>query len=162
MSDRMAWGLVELLSGDQPAVSPSERTRLEQKRHQLLVSQDTLLLRSWLPRRAVRQRFYVALADLSDLRSDPRVLLSGLSDPRSSISAAQEIEMYVEAQHVQVLAREFLFSDKGAPNVTVHVACRPLLHLREAPLGLVIADLADWDQPREDHQATALLRELAL
>ena len=163
MSERMAWGLVELLSGGQPAVSPSERTRLKQKRHQLLVSQEApLLLRSWLPRRAVRQRFYVARADLGDLSADPRVLLSGVSDPRSSISAAQEVELYVESQHVQALAKEFLFSDKGTPNVTVHVARRPLQHLGEVPLGLVIADLADWDRPREDQQATALLRELAL
>jgi hypothetical protein len=109
----------------------------------------------------VRQRFYVASSDLGDLSADPRVLLSGVSDPRSGISAAQEVELYVEAQHVQALAKEFLFSDKMAPNVTVHVARRPFLHLRETPIGLVIADLADWDRPREDQQATALLRESA-
>jgi hypothetical protein len=163
MSERMAWGLIVLLSGGQPAVAPSERTRLKQKRDQLIVSQDApRLLRSWLPSRAERKRFYVASSDLGDLRADPKVLLSGTSDPRSGIAATQEVELYVEAQDLQALAKEFLFSDKGTPNVTVHVARRPVQHGGVAPLGLVIADLADWDRPREDQQVLALLREMEL
>ena len=158
MSPRMAWALIGLLSGDQPDdVAPPELTRLRHKREQLLDDADPpRLLRSWLRRRAERRQVSIASRDLDELRSDPRVLLSGISDPRSELSAAGEAELYAAHSELEMLSRDYLFSASGRPNVTIHVTDRPLPAV--APAGLVVADLADYDRPREDKRAMELLR----
>ena len=157
MSPRLAWALIGLVSGDDPDdVAPSERTRLRQKRQQLLDDADApRLLRSWLRRRVERRQLSIAARDLDELRSDARVLLSGLSDPRSELSAAGEAELYVARSELETLARDYLLSARGRPNVTVHVTDWPLPGA--APVGLVVADLADHDRPREDKRAVELL-----
>jgi hypothetical protein len=154
----MAWALIGLLSGDDPHdVAPSELTRLRRKRQQLLDAVDApRLLRSWLPLRAERRQLSIALSDLDDLRNDPRVLLSGISDPRSELSAASEAELYVAGSELEVLSLDYLFSARGRPNVVAHVIDRALP--AGTPIGLVAADLADYDWPRENERATELLR----
>ena len=156
-SPRMAWALLGLLSGDEPDdVAPSERVRLRQKRQQLLDDADApRLLRSWLRRRAERRQLSIAARDLDELRSDARVLLSGISDPRSELSAAGEVELYVARSELEALVRDYLLSALGRPNVIVHVTDRTLPVV--APVGLVVADLADLDRPREDKRAVELL-----
>jgi hypothetical protein len=158
MSPRIAWALIGLLSGDDPHdVEPSELTRLRHKRHQLHDAAGApRLLRSWLPRRAERRQLSIAQRDLDDLRNDPRVLLSGISDPRSELSSAGEVELYVARSDLEVLSRDYLLSVRGRPNVTAHVIDRSLPAV--APVGLVVADLADYDRPREDKRAMELLR----
>lgn len=158
MSPRMAWALIGLLSGDEPDdVAPSERVRLHQKRQKLLDDVDApRLLRSWLRRRAERHQLSVAARDLDELRGDARVLPSGISDPRSELSAAGEVELYVARSDLEALVRDYLLSALGRPNVIVHVTDGPAP--ATAPVGLVVADLADHDRPREDRRAVELLR----
>jgi hypothetical protein len=66
------------------------------------------------------------------------------------------LEGYVRPADVAPLTFEYLMAEDGAANVWLHVADRPLP--RPAPLGLVIADLADQDGPREDARVIELLK----
>jgi hypothetical protein len=148
-----------MLPGDthDMAVSPRELSRLEDKRRLLVTHRaPALLLRSWLTRRARLVRRAAPPADIEDLVADSRVIPSGISDPRSGLSAGREFEGYVRPADVGPLMFEYLMSEDGAANVCLHVADRPLP--RPAPLGLVIADLADQDGPREDARVIELLK----
>jgi excisionase family DNA binding protein len=159
MSPRIAWAFISMLSGDADdmAVSLRELSRLEDKRRLLVTHRaPALLLRSWLTRRARLVRLATPPADIEDLIADPRVIPSGISDPRSGLSAGRELEGYVRPADVGPLMFEYLMAEVGAANVWLHVAERPLS--RPAPLGLVIADLADHDGPREDARVIELLK----
>ncbi len=157
MSPRMAWAFIGFLSGEIPRVAPSELSRLRHKREQLLAAAEApLLLRSWLPRRAERCALSIAPNDLPELCTDFRVLLSGISDARSQLSAAGAAELYVTRRDLEVLRRDYLLSSLGRPNLIAHVVDRPLPPA--TPLVLVVADLADHDRPREDQRTVELLR----
>jgi hypothetical protein len=100
---------------------------------------------------------------LERLRDDPRIVLSGVSDPRAHLSVAQEFEGYVAPDHLRSLRRDYLLAKGGSGNVILHVA--DLVQVMGfasgvgvlAPLGLVIADLADHHGPREDAQVRRLI-----
>lgn len=158
MSPRVAWAFISLLSDDPVgSLSQPEQSRLRAKHRELLASPEaTSLVRSWLPRRARLVRCAVAARDASDLLGDARLVPSGLSDPRSGLSAGTEVEGYVHDDHLAELASDYLLSVAGRANVWLHVADRRLS--RPAPIGAVIADLADHDGPREDSQVVSLLR----
>lgn len=156
MSERMAWALLEVLAGQIPDVAASERARLEEKAAALLRGRDAArLLRSWLPRRAELVRLSAAPSDLPELRADERFVVSGVSDPRSGMSAAGEAEGYVMRADLPSLTRDFLLSSAGHPNVWLHVSDRRLP--AEVPPALIAADLADHDGPREDARVLDLL-----
>src|SRR4051794_1051784 len=78
LSERMAWGLIDQLSGGSHGfadrLSPHERYRLRERVDRLKASDDPVpLLRSWLRRRAERIQLYCAPGDLGDLAQDARV-----------------------------------------------------------------------------------------
>ncbi len=103
--------------------------------------------------------FSVAVADLEALRADARLAVSGVSDPRSGLSAASIVEGYVRDVDVPALAGEYLLSGKGNLNVIVHVVHdRPIAN--PLPLPVLLADLADHDSPRESAAVARLMREL--
>lgn len=160
MSERMAWAFINLVSC-QPVtgVVPAERYRLLQKRDQLLGSgRPGVLLRSWLRRRAGLLRLEAPVGDIAELLADPRLVPSGINDPRSAMSAGTGAEGYVRRSEVEAVVRDYLMAEAGEGNVWLHTSDRELL--RPAPLGLVIADLADHDGPREDGVVEALLRSV--
>jgi len=160
MSSRMAWGLVELLEGDRPeGLAPSEVSRLRRKVRSLASALDpALVLRSWLPNRAVRVKLVAEPSAVGRLREDERLVPSGVSDPRAGLSAAHEVEGYVRRQDVAGLRRDHLLLPVDvagqAANVVLHVVERPVP--TPAPWVLLLADLADRAGPRE----TARLEEL--
>jgi hypothetical protein len=117
-----------------------------------------VLLRSWLPQRATLLRLAAPPSDLKELLDDARVVPSGISDLRSGMSAGQEVEGYVHPGDVAVLMAEHLMADVNPENVWLHIVDRPVP--RPAPLGLVIADLADHDGPREDARVRDLLARI--
>jgi hypothetical protein len=158
MSARVAWEFIGLLSGQRPAaITQPEQSRLRAKRRQLVDSTDPAsLLRSWLPKRARLERLAAAPRDVAGLRADARVVPSGISDPRSGMSASAEFEGYVHIDDFAGLAADHLLSRSGRSNVWLHVSDRHLA--RPAPLGAVMADLADHDGPREDAGVRSLLR----
>ena len=71
------------------------------------------------------------------------------------MSAGREAEAYVRPGDVEQLMADHLMAAVNPANVWLHVVDRPLA--RPAPLGLVIADLADHDRAREDARVGELL-----
>lgn len=162
MSRRVAWAFVDLLAGGKgEGVSQPEQSRLRKKQALLLASSDPAsLLRSWLPVRADVRRLSAASADLPALRNEARIALSGLSDMRSGIAAAGIVEAYVAACDIGDLAEEYLLSERGEPNVILHVLEDERRLSRPVPLAVVLADLADHDGPRESAAVERLMKEL--
>jgi hypothetical protein len=157
MSARIAWAFTNLLSGEPAAdISQRELARLKRKRLTLLASpQPATLLRSWLRGRAQLLRLAVSSLEVGELLEDPRLVPSGVSDARSEMSAGHEVEGYVRPSDVGQLTADYLMAPVNPANVWLHVVDRPLQ--RPAPLGLVIADLADHDGAREDTRVAELL-----
>ncbi|MGH9130912.1 MAG: helix-turn-helix domain-containing protein [Acidimicrobiales bacterium] len=157
MSARIAWAFISLVSGEPVEVSDRERRRLQAKLAELSSAERPAdLLRSWLRLRAERIRLAAPPSDLAELVADPRVVRSGISDPRSGMSAGREAELYAQPGQVKGLLDEYLMApDPSAGNVWLHV-CAQALKL-PAPMGLVMADLADHDGPREDGRVEALI-----
>jgi hypothetical protein len=157
MSPRVACALISILSGEaSEGLSQPELSRLLSRYRQMLAAANPpAMLRSWLPKRALLVRRSVAPGDASDLLADSRVAVSGISDPRSGMSSSGEAEVYVSPQDVDRVIADYLLSEVGRPNVWLHVSDHTLAE--PVPLGLVVADLADHDGPREDAAIERLL-----
>jgi hypothetical protein len=113
LSERIAWGLIDVLSdqgyGFSHELAPHERYRLREKVDRLRSSDDPVsLLGSWLSRRAQRLELSCAGNDLGDLAHDARVVRSGISDERSGMSAAAELELYVLPADLEEVTAEYL------------------------------------------------------
>jgi hypothetical protein len=164
----MAWAMCRMLSHDEPSgLDPREVSRLRSHIAALKASDNPApQVSSWLERRAPRLRFSVDPGSVERLRQDPRILLSGVSDPRAQLSAAGEVEGYVAPRDLRDLQHAYLLVEGAEANVIVHVAdVSGLMGVdagagTRAPLGLVIADLADHHGPREDAQVRRLLAGL--
>ena len=96
--------------------------------------------------------------DLRKLQLDDRIFLSGVNDPRGGISASDFVEGYIERISVKQFRKDYLLVDSDAPNVILRIVDIALE--RPLPVGLVLADLADHNGPREDSQVARLLRAL--
>ena len=157
MSPRIAWALIHLLSNEPvPDISDRELSRLQEKYQTLLASpRPAVVLRSWLRDRAKLLRLAVSPSEVKVLLEDPRLVPSGISDARSEMSAGREAEAYARPRDVEQLVDDHLMAEANPANVWLHVVDRPLA--RPAPLGLVIADLADHDRAREDARVIELL-----
>lgn len=156
MSPRMAWALVVLSDGGRPDwVAPRESYRLRRALERLAADDEPeMLLRSWLASRADRRR--LSAPDAQALRSDARVVLSGVSDERAGLSAAGDVEGYVGAGDADAVIRDHLLIDAGpSADVVLHVS--PLLPEVPVPLLLLATDLADHDGPRELARARELI-----
>ena len=148
MSPRMAWALVALSDGGRPDwVGPRESYRLRRALNRLAADDEPeLLLRSWLAARAERRR--LSASDVQALRADARVILAGVSDERAGLSAAGDVEGYVQVGDADVVIRDHLLIEaESSADVVLHVS--PRLPEAPVPLLLVAADLADHDGPRE-------------
>jgi hypothetical protein len=144
----MAWALVVLSDTGKPDwVEPRESYRLRRALERLTADDESEpLLRSWLTSRAQRRR--LSAPDAQALRSDARIVLSGLTDERTSLSADGDVEGYVRADNADAVIRDHLLID-AAPSADVVLHVSPLLPEAPAPLLLVAADLAEHDRPRE-------------
>ncbi len=156
MSFRMAWAFINLISGNPIGVAPRESYRLLAKQRELMVSpHPDQLLRSWLRLRADVVRLAMSPSDIKEFLADHRVVPSGISDSRSGISAGREAECYVSPHDVDALVLDYLMAPSDETNVWLHVSDQRLCS--PAPIGLVMADLADHDGAREDGQLSVLL-----
>jgi hypothetical protein len=167
MSHKMAWAFIQMVSGQEvPDLDPTERLRLRVRMQEMIsrsrAGEDVApQLSSLLRDRAREVSFRVEPGAVQELREDKRLLLSGISDPRSRMSAGEEIEAYVRPAHLDSLISDwFLIEQSTAPsNVLLHVAD---IDLSEVPVGLIIADLADRGRPREDGEVERLLAMVQL
>lgn len=160
LGERMAQVLVNVLSG-QPLseLDPQSRYFAASYLDRLRVARDpAALLHSWLRSRQLRVVNVAANpADLAEIRRDDRLVVSGISDGRSGMSSARELEGYVAAAAVDAFMKTSLMVRSDSPNVRLHIVEN--LPPSPAPVGLVIADLADWNRPRVDSRVAELLEE---
>ena len=159
MSARIAWGL--LVGPDRQSAEwlrSDEAYRIRTRVDQLRSAPDALaVLRSWLPSRSEVR--HLQAQDVQGLLADERAVASGVSDPRSGVSAASFAEVYVHADEAEELVLDHLLVSvpRARANVRLHVA--PIVPPSPVPALLVIADLADADGPREEGRARELLRD---
>ena len=158
MSRKMAWAFIGLLSGGamDPDLDPAETSRLRSRLREVAEHEDPArLLSSWLHSRCPVAKFAVSRDDGPRFAADARFVLSGISDPRARLSSSGEFEGYVMGNDLAALTQDFLLVPSSQPNVLLHVVDHAIGS--PAPLGLVIADLADRNSPREDAQVARLL-----
>ena len=156
MSPRIAWALVQISRGGSADwIEPRESYRLRKALDRLVADDEPeLLFRSWLAARAERE--LLSASEVDALHADARLVLSGLSDERSGLSAAANVEAYVRAEGADAVRRDHLLVDAGSnANVVLHVS--PLLPDRPVLVLLLAADLADHDGPRELARARELI-----
>ena len=161
MSPFMARSFILMISGssEQSDLDPVQLHRLKKHLSELQAHQHPAwLLSSWLRKRGEVVSLSAKPIDLKKLKSDQRVFLSGLNDPRSGIAASDFAEGYIDKKNLRKLKEEYLLIDSDAPNVILRVIDIKLD--RPLPIGLVLADLADHNGPREDAQVARLLRQL--
>lgn len=159
MSPSMAWALIQAKEGQFP-YRPSERARLKERLARIEndpVDELPRLVSSWLASRARSVRLEVHPRDLSLVREDPRVHLSGISDPRAGLASVTEVEGYVFGEDLADLGADLFLDLDGRPqrpNVLLHVTEIPM---NEVPELFSAADLFDRGGPRETRAGLGLL-----
>lgn len=159
LSTDMARGFLDLAAGKRPELSSRDISRLRGNMIRLVreVRSDgdpASLLRSWLPRRAVRLEMSVAEADLSEALADDRLVISGISDKRAGMSSDRVGEGYVDEQVADDFFDDhFVVEAQERANLIIHVA------VVVPPISPVViaADLSDYRAGREDRQARVVL-----
>jgi len=158
---RMARALVDVISGYSfDDLDPQDRFVAASYLNRLRDAENPAdLLYSWLKSRQIQVvNLFANPADLAEIARDERVVLSGISDERSGMSSARELEGYVALGNLDAFKTDNLLVASDSPNVRFHVV--EGLPSRTVPLGLVLADLADWNRPRENGRIVDLLREV--
>lgn len=161
LSVDMTRGFLDLAAGRRPELSSRDISRLRVNMLRLVreVRSDgdpAGLLRSWLPRRAIRRELSVAETDLPEAFADDRLIISGISDRRAGVSSPRMGEGYINED----VARGFLddhfiveADNRARANLIAHVATvvPPI-----SPV-VIAADLSDYRAGREDRQALLVL-----
>lgn len=152
--------LVSLSGGDVDSLDSVVRRRIAGKVAQVRAGEIGLQrLWSWVRARSPRLALSASPADVSDLLDDPRLVRSGLAEPRAGLAVSGIAEGYVSPADVDELIREYLLVESDRPNVWIHVAEVPV-DADRIPIGFVIADLLDHGGPRELGRAEQLLSGL--
>ncbi|MEK8225003.1 hypothetical protein NKG05_00805 [Oerskovia sp. M15] len=159
MSPRIAWALLLNPDPDHQWLRPDEAFRLRSRAQRLAYAPDPLaLLRAWLSARA--EVHHMQVQDPSSLLADERVVPSGVSDPRSGMSAAGHAEGYVHADDLENVAADHLLVPAPRSRANAVLRVSPVLPPAPVPELLLVADLADADSPREEARARNLLDAL--
>ncbi|MCZ2403086.1 hypothetical protein IV498_07795 [Paenarthrobacter sp. Z7-10] len=109
MSAKSAIALAQELEAVEPSdLSAVEKHRLHKRIRNLLTHSDPKSqLQSWLSARAQPLEYTVGGSDISELREDPRIKLSGVADPRSGLLPGNEIEAYISRDQLDHLRSEW-------------------------------------------------------
>ena len=161
MSKSIARSFIHLLSNMDwtDNLQPSERSRIKDYFEQLKISDEpAALLAAWLKDFRTEHKLHINARDINSLRVDKRVVPSGVSDKRSGLSQSEFFEGYVENKNLKDIKRKYLMVESNNPNVILRTS--PINLSKPIPLGLVLADLADHNQPREDKQVKTLVRAI--
>jgi excisionase family DNA binding protein len=114
------------------------------------------LLASWAAARGDRLLF--TTREPRGVLEDPAVVRSGVSDPRSGISATDLAEGYVHRDDLDAVRRRHLLRPAaGRPDVILHVVAA--LPAAPVPSLVLAADLAEHDGPRELARAEELIAQ---
>ncbi len=179
LSLKSAWALAAVAALDADGVGPSERSRARARLREFLghaaqrpvrAEEDAaslaVELRALMRNRAQRRLFRSAPRDLDDLRSEGRIILSGISLPDSGIASGDIVEGYIAGRHLDELVDAFLLSDARheEANVVLHVVdpeVIPRWPLEPNDRLVLAADLAEHHRPREVARAVEIIREMA-
>ncbi|MCQ9162939.1 excisionase family DNA-binding protein [Arthrobacter sp. STN4] len=162
MAPKSALALALELEGDEPPeLSAVERHRLQGHIRNLAAHEHPKgQLQAWLAGRAEALDFSVSHEDIAELREDPAIRLSGVSDPRSGLLPGDEVEAYVAKKDLPVLKKAWFMVPAG-PGIQANVKlravdCLPL----EVPAVFSAMDLAERPGPREQAAADSILRQV--
>jgi len=161
MSKSIATNFIYLLSGMPwgENLQSNEKLRLQDYLAELKSSENpTALLAAWFKGFRVGHRLQINPKDLAGLRNENKIVASGVSDKRSNFAQANLFEGYVEKKNLSEIKRKFLMVESNNFNVLLRTS--PIKLQKPIPLGLLLADLADHNQPREDKQVKTLVRAL--
>lgn len=162
MSAKSAMDLVQALEGREPSdLSAVEKHRLRKNVRNLLAHGDPKSqLQSWLSARARPLEFSVSSADVPELRDDPRIKLSGISDPRSGLLPSNEVEAYISKDELDALRSDW-FLVPAMSRQKANVILRVLDELpAEVPAIFSAMDLAEHPGPREQSAADSIIRSV--
>lgn len=150
-----AWALIDRLS--RPETDQPGARRVNLRVADLRVASDRVgQLSSWLRERGRRLSFAASAVDSIQLLNDRRVIRSGVSDERSGLIADGRVEVWLrDPGRLNELRSDWALSPDSSGNVTLHVG--PTFETTASPLGLVLADLADWTGGAEIAAAARLL-----
>ena len=157
-----AWAVLAIANGDDPDLSPVDRSRARQR----LAERGLAGLVDRLSARANVQHFYGHASVLSRLAEEPGVVRSGVSaaaDYGADIVASEAFEAYVpEDQLADLVARYGLDAGAERPNVVLRVVDDALWpfapEAKVAPRLVVAVDLLEADDQRSRRAGTALVR----
>lgn len=144
---------------DAAPLSRSSRDRAIRRLKGAVEERDGDALFAWLANRAERLLYVAAPSDAEKLRSDSRIVLSGVSDPRSLLEDPRILEGYVQVDRVEEVVSEYWLEKPvvgDRPNVVLHVA--PIRPSSISPM-LLAADLHEHGGPRERFRASELIAE---
>lgn len=157
LSTSMAWGLLSALDGKmQPGLRSAERSRI--KRHIAFIAEADSPARELAAKvsaRADLKEFAAHRNDVSKVRSDARVHLSGVGAPGSRMMAGDVVEGYVDAEDLEGLCDDYLLRERPGGNVRLRVG-----EVREVGRAALAVDLADWGRAREMREANRIIHEL--
>lgn len=155
MSARTAWAAI-LGVNDAAQLSQPDRSKLRRRLIRLHDNPNApQLLSTWLAARA--EPVNVSAPEPDALYTDPDLVPSGISDPRSGMSGGHGSEFYAQPGTLQQVMRRHLLVEDPGGQVRLRQAPVPL----EAPVPLLLlaADLADRGLPREMRRAAELIGE---
>jgi excisionase family DNA binding protein len=161
MSKTIATNFIYLLSdmdwGDN--LQPSERSRIKDYFAELKSNDNpAALLAAWLKAFRSVHKLHLNPNDFNALRAERKIVASGVSDKRTGLSQSDFFEGYVESKDLKEIKRKYLLVESDNFNVILRTSSMSLT--KPIPFGLVLADLADHNQPREDKQVKALVRAI--
>jgi hypothetical protein len=161
MSPKMSKAFLDLLSKSELPVllDSAEKFRLRKrfvllKQHQ----EPALLLKSWLRKRAENRHYGINVKDLNQIRQEPKIIPSGVSDPRSGLSANNFFEGYVNKNWIKAVEKKYLLVPSNKPNVILRIVDEELS--RPIPYGYLLADLAEHYEARDRAQVSFLLKKI--
>jgi excisionase family DNA binding protein len=161
MSKSIATNFIYLLSGMPwgENLQSNEKLRLQDYLAELKSSENpAALIAAWLKGYRIEHRLQINPKDLAALGTENKIVASGVSDKRSTFAQSNLFEGYVEKKNLNEIKRKFLMVESSNFNVLLRTS--PIKLQKPIPLGLLLADLADHNQPREDKQVKTLVRAL--
>lgn len=161
LSAKMGKALLAYLSGShwESELDPKSRSRIREYFSQLTQCQDPAqLLSSWFSGSSKKYLLKASDEDLKKLRSDKRLILSGISDDRAGISDSAYLQGFLIQEDFNQIVREYLLVPSQNPNVQIRIAS--LKGYAQIPLGLMLLDLAELTGPRESAQLKKIIRSL--
>jgi excisionase family DNA binding protein len=158
-----AWGLLALAAGD-PAPWLDRATRHRLRR--LLDERGLAGLRSRLTARARRLSYRAHPSQLTRLRSDPAVMLAGVSAAsqlKLGLLAGEMVDGYVDELELESVVNRHHLRASRDPNVVLRVVPRftdRWARPHVAPVSAVVLDLLDDPDPRTREVAEQALAKL--